>query len=205
MTPATPSSLPASVSFPSALKNKTLEEIVVGWNEELEAQVAEFQKQAIEIGQWDKRILANGEKLLAVHSRVTSLEKSQSDLEQSLNYVVAQQSELETLLDGIEKELKQEKQPDLNMDDKEREEMYNKAAQAQERISELGLQLASTVDTINRSANSGATGLAGVSQVMNAHLEALAWIEAQIKELKVSTDTVQQLASKATLQQGRLH
>lgn len=210
-TPATPSTLPKSASFPSSLKNKTLEDIVVGWNEDLETQVAEFQRQAVEIGLWDRRIIANGERLLALNDRVAKLEASQGDLEQSLNYVVAQQAELETLLDGIEKESAQvlatpnTTDKPMTADDREREAMYGSAIQAQERIADLGYQLASAVDSINRAASTGngQGPLADAATLLNAHLEALQWIEAQVKELKLTTDSVQQLASKAQLEHQR--
>lgn len=161
----------------------------------------------MEIGLWDRRIIANGERLLALNERVAKLESTQGDLEQSLNYVVAQQAELESLLDGIEKESAQVLATDkpVTADDKEREGMYASAAQAQERIADLGYQLAASVDSINRAAanGNGEGPLADAACLLNAHLEALQWIEAQVKELKLTTDSVQQLASKAQLEHQR--
>lgn len=206
--PAAPGSLPVAASFPSSLKGKTLEEIVTGWNEDLEAQVAEFQKQAVEIGHWDQRIIQNGERLLALNDRVAQLEAAQGDLEQSLNYVVAQQSELEMLLGGIERELGAAGQgAPATPDDRERDQVYAQAGLAQDRITDVSHQLAAAVEAINKAAaaQDGEQPVASTVQVLNAHLEALQWIEAQVKGLKVSTEAVQQLAAKSRLEQQRQH
>jgi nuclear pore complex protein Nup62 len=200
------------VSFPSNLKNKTLEEIVTGWNEELEAQVAEFQRQAIEIGQWDTKVVQNGERILALSDRVSKLESVQSELEQHLAFVIAQQSELEALLDGIEKELPALSTADGKVspaDDAEREAVYTKTGQVQERLMDLSLQLSSAVDSINRAAATPVDGnakgsVAEVALILNAHLDALQWIEAQVKDLKASTKDVQNIAQHARLQHERL-
>jgi hypothetical protein len=136
----------------------------------------------------------------------------QSELEQHLAFVIAQQSELEALLDGIEKELPALSTADGKVspaDDAEREAVYTKTGQVQERLMDLSLQLSSAVDSINRAAATPVDGnakgsVAEVALILNAHLDALQWIEAQVKDLKASTKDVQNIAQHARLQHERL-
>lgn len=42
------------------MRGKTLEDIVDGWNKDLDAQVKEFERQAGEVREWDKVLVRNG-------------------------------------------------------------------------------------------------------------------------------------------------
>lgn len=68
-TPAVPTapiaSAPANVEKPSEpvpnlLRGKALDDIVEGWNKDLEEQVKEFERQAGEVREWDKILVRNG-------------------------------------------------------------------------------------------------------------------------------------------------
>lgn len=147
-------SLPQTITFPSTLKNKTLEEIVTGWKDELEAQVAEFQRQAVIVGQWDRRIVRNGENILALNEKVVQMEAMQTELEQNLSYVSAQQAELEGLLDALEREMEpfveaatqsRPRQPA----DQERERIYDQSETLQQLATNLATTLGNLVTQVN--------------------------------------------------------
>ena len=50
----------------SQIKSKNVEEIINGWNSELDENVQKFMKQAREIAQWDKLLIENGDKVCIV-------------------------------------------------------------------------------------------------------------------------------------------
>lgn len=214
--PIPPTNLPSSVSFPSNLKNKTLEEIINCWNDELETLVSSFEKQAVEVAQWDKKIVHNGEQIIALNDRVTKLETFQKEIDQSLSYVVAQQSELEGLLDGIDKELPGlvqaatgGKQSALDI---EREHMYESTENVQRQVIDVANQLSRMIYEINTAATEptvvpGTEGegqpLVEIAQVLNAHLDALQWIDHKVEELKNASVSVKSQASRATSEMER--
>lgn len=45
---------------PNLLRGKTLDDIVIGWNKDLDGQVKEFERQAGEVREWDKVLVRNG-------------------------------------------------------------------------------------------------------------------------------------------------
>lgn len=107
--PSNPSSISmpfaSSIEIPSNLKNKTLGDIVTDWQVELENQVTEFHKQANELRKYDSKLHSSAEKLITLNDRIIKLEAVQSELDQNLNYIIAQQDELENLLDGVKSKL----------------------------------------------------------------------------------------------------
>lgn len=209
------------VSFPSNLKNKTLEEIIVAWNEELENLVSTFERQAVEVAQWDKKIIHNGEQIIALSDRVNKLEAFQKEVDQSLAYVVAQQSELEGLLDGIEREMPGFVQAATagavrtTAVDAERDRIYESAEEVQRQVIEAANSLSQMIFEINAAAGAGepvlgtgedtsVTALVDVAQILNAHLDALQWIDHKVEELRKTTQAVSAQAVKASSELERL-
>jgi len=87
------------------LKNKTLGDIIADWQNELENQVMEFHKQANELRKYDFKLHSSAEKLIDLNDKTMKLEAIQTELDQNLNYIIAQQDELESLLDGVKSKL----------------------------------------------------------------------------------------------------
>lgn len=211
------STLPSSISFPSNLKNKTLEEIIIGWNDELETLVGAFERQAVEIAQWDKKIVHNGEHIIALNERANKLEAFQKEIDQSLGYVIAQQTELEGLLDGIDKELPGLQQAvtggKLGAVDVERDRMYESAESVQTQVIDVANQLSKMIYEINTAASSeppsanaadkDGQSLVEITQILNAHLDALQWIDRKVDELRQASVTVKNQASKASSEMER--
>jgi nuclear pore complex protein Nup62 len=194
-----------------------LGEIITSWNEELENLVSAFERQAVEIAQWDKRIVHNGEQIIALNDRVNKLEGLQKEVDQSLSYVVAQQTELENLLDGIEREL-----PGLvqtvtggkqSVVDAERDRMYASAETVQKQVIDVANQLSKMIYEINTTASDTAVPegemegqpLVEIAQILNAHLDALQWIDHKVDELKQASVALKGQASKASSEMERFN
>ncbi len=52
---------------PSMLQGKTIDEIIVRWNNELETQVKQFHRMANEVALWDRTLMENSEKVGGRH------------------------------------------------------------------------------------------------------------------------------------------
>lgn len=110
-----------AVAPPSALKGKTIEEIVNKWSSELETQVREFNKFAAEVAVWDRALMENGNnvrsgfafllnvcvliwrKLAALYSHVVAVEREQTEIDNTLEHIEQQQRDLSATLDAYER------------------------------------------------------------------------------------------------------
>lgn len=205
------------MTFPSALKGKTLEEIVVGWQEELEEQVNTFHRCAVELAKWDKDILGNEESLLALSDRVNQLESWESELEQNLAFISAQQAELESLLEMIEKELPAVTEavaPNvmpggtmtrLSPADAERDRLFSLAESLQSQLNDLSANLSDMIaDSNDSKPRSVDIKSDQMTSIMNEQLETLIWIDRQLDDLKRTKAYTKRLSEKAQVEHERM-
>jgi nuclear pore complex protein Nup62 len=184
----------------------------VGWNEELENQVQEFQRQAVSLAEWDKKIIKNAERVGKLNTKVSEIEQMQRDVEQGVSYVTAQQAELEALLDGIDREL-----PKMNAvlgksplagSDAERSKTFELAEGVQVQLNDVSQQLSRMVEQINTSsvasAEAPSEGMTAVAQILNNHMEVLSWIEKQVSTLQRSALETQKMSERAHSEHERL-
>jgi nuclear pore complex protein Nup62 len=204
----------SSIQFPSNLKSKTIEEIIVSWNEELENQIQEFQRQAVSLSEWDKKILHNAERVGKLNTRVSEMEQLHRELEQGVTYVTAQQAELESLLDGIDRELPKMvtalgKQPQVGSD-ADRAKTFQLAETLQVQLNDVSSQLSRLVNQVNTasspklSASTSNNPTTDVAQILNNHFETLAWIEEQVSHLQRNTLETQKMGERANAEHERL-
>lgn len=213
LSPSTATSAPTSsaIQFPSTLKNKTIEEILTAWNEELENQVQEFQRQAVNLKEWDRKILSNAERVGKLNSRVSEMEQLQKNLEQGVNYVTMQQAELESLLDAIDRELPKMvsalgKTPLVGAD-ADRSKTFDLAESLQIQLNDISSQLVRLVNHVNTSSNPKSQEPAvvtNVAQILNNHFETLQWIEEQVSSLQRNSLETQKLCDRAHAEHERL-
>lgn len=174
----------------------------------------EFQRQAVSLAEWDKRILANAERVATLNGRVTEIEQMQRGAEQGVAYVTAQQAELEALLDGIERELPNMvtalgKTPLVGAD-ADRNRTFELAESVQLQLNDVSTQLSQMVDQVNNAAVSvpppvESSNSVEITQILNNHVDVLAWIEGQITTLQKSALDVQKMSDRAHLEQERFH
>ena len=198
------------------MKNKTIEEILTTWNEELENQVQEFQRQSVDLKEWDRKILSNAERVGKLNCRVSEMEQLQKGLEQGVNYVTMQQAELESLLDSIDRELPKmvgalTKSP-LVGSDADRSKTFDLAESLQIQLNDVSSQLSRLVNHVNTSSNPKTSSTSSapvnpttnVAQILNNHFETLQWIEEQVTILQKGTLETQRLCERANAEHERL-
>ncbi|KAG8923757.1 FG-nucleoporin nsp1 [Tulasnella sp. 417] len=140
---------------PSVLKGKTLEEIVDSWGTDLEKQAAEFKRIGGEVQEWDRVLMDNGNQIATLYALVLQAEKTQSDVEKSLDHIEEQQRQLSNTLDGYEKgtmeilDSQGMRTTDVGPADTERDKNYMLATSLNQQLDDLARNLSSMIDEVN--------------------------------------------------------
>lgn len=177
-------SLPPSVTFPSTIKNKTLEEILLGWKEELDRQTHTFQSTAVSLASTDRKVTANAERIISLASKVATQEARHRDLLQSIEYVRMQQGELESILDKLESDDLPRMAQALGADSLvgPSDAQLGEAEGLHEDTHELSRQVAASIRSINASSSEHAGPMSDIVRILNAHLDSIRWIDEQIED-----------------------
>ncbi|EEB15767.1 conserved hypothetical protein [Pediculus humanus corporis] len=96
-----------------------LEENINKWTIELEEQEKVFMNQVAHINEWDRLLLTNGDKIVSLNHNVEKVKLEQQQLDHELDFIVAQQRELEECLLPLEKEM-----ANVNVSDPDRDAMF---------------------------------------------------------------------------------
>ncbi|KAF8759560.1 Nsp1-like C-terminal region [Rhizoctonia solani] len=215
-TPAGATAVPAIP--PSALRGKSVEEIVNKWQEELETQTKVFKRTAQEIEVWDRALIENSVQISNLYSAVQAAEAAQQGIDGTLENIEEQQKSVAAALDGYEQEMKKIYGSDsLGVDvgpaDGQREKKclcHCRFARGSIRRPRSGLS--TMIDSVNDltsgpSAQTKDDPVAQISAILNAHLESLQWIdgavrdaEDRVKEIEgTRTGTIDNAGSRSAL------
>lgn len=199
---------------PVTLNNKTLEDLITKWTNQLTKASGSYQSYSEQVKQWDSVLVEGGDKISQLYTDVVAAEQTQSKIEQQLLYVERQQSELETFLDNYEVKAEnllsevlssttQQRDSSVITNDQKRAQAYRTAELLDENLSSLGLNLSSLIteindvsDSFNKANGLGKDGnsdeeensLNQIVKLLNTHLDSLKWIEKNSDELKGKLD-----------------
>eukprot|EP00878_Enallax_costatus_P036453 GHUV01040940.1.p1 GENE.GHUV01040940.1~~GHUV01040940.1.p1 ORF type:complete len:604 (+),score=248.82 GHUV01040940.1:79-1890(+) len=95
---------PAAPKVPNQLAGKTLEDIITGWQQELEKHSVSFVAQARTLAAWDSAVLSNRHTLLNVEQELRAVHAGQQALERQLGMIETHQKEVHDSLVSIEAE-----------------------------------------------------------------------------------------------------
>lgn len=153
---------------------RQLEEAINKWTMELEELEKVFLNQATQVNAWDRLLMENGEKIVKLHESVEKVKLDQQRLEHELDFVKSQQTELDELLQPLEASLVDAPPPDA-----ERERIYSLAENMDAQLQRMGDDLREVIEHLNsanRSTNDS-DPIVQISRVLNAHMDALQWID----------------------------
>ncbi|KAI9314066.1 Nsp1-like C-terminal region-domain-containing protein, partial [Dichotomocladium elegans] len=164
-----------------------MEDILNMWTKDLEKSTREFHKQAALVAEWDKKLIDNGQKISKLHEEVTQVELLQKEVEENLDFVNAQQEELNMILDTYEKQIKDvfdqsNMQQPLHLVDVQREKAYGLAETLNSQLDDVNRNMTVMIDEINNmsraQSNEGDDDTASqIVKILNAHLSSLQWID----------------------------
>lgn len=94
-----------SLNVPSEIGNLSLDEVVNKWTEDVSELSDQFEKAVSLVTKWDRAILANEDRIHAVHKDAQALQIAHKELSNNLDVILSQQSELHNLLDALEEDV----------------------------------------------------------------------------------------------------
>lgn len=139
----------------SRLKNRTMDEIISRWANDLSKYQKDFQDQATKVASWDRLLVENGDKIQKLYVSTFEAERATSEVEKQLTTVENLQGELEGWLDRYEQDVDElfnrnlGSSDNLQGPDQERERTYKLAERLAERLDEMGKDLTSMIQEIN--------------------------------------------------------
>ncbi|XP_058835775.1 nuclear pore glycoprotein p62 [Topomyia yanbarensis] len=151
-----------------------LEEFINKWTLELEEQEKLFTNQATQVNAWDKLLLANGEKIVTLNEAVEKVKAEQDAMEQELEFITAQHTELEECIIPLEEELSKIVQVDI-----ERGQTYSMAETLDSQLKQMSEDLKEVIEHLNESNkySDPSDPLVQIGKILNAHMNSLQWIE----------------------------
>ncbi|CAH1116604.1 unnamed protein product [Phaedon cochleariae] len=172
-----PTSVTSSVSTIPATGSLTfaqLEDSINKWTVDLEEQGKFFVNQAKQLNAWDSLLISDGAKILQLNGGIERVKQQQRQLDQELDFVLAQQRELEELVAPLEKELLE-----VPVGDIDRNQMYQFSEIIDSQLKQMSDDLKEIIEHINESNKDEETTnpITQISRILNAHMNSLQWID----------------------------
>lgn len=180
--------LSAASSITAPMSYVQLEEIINKWTLDLEEQEKIFIGQAAQINTWDRLFTSNSEKILSLNSEVENMKLQQLQLDHELDFILAQQRELEECLVPLEKELASTP----TNTDPEREHTYHLAENLDTQLKQMSEDLKEIIEHLNESSRTQDTSdpIVQIGRILNAHMNSLHWIDQNIVHIQTQLDGV---------------
>lgn len=200
----TTTSAGGSVSTAPCMNYRQLEEAINKWTQELEEQEAVFLDQATQVNAWDRLLIENGDMITQLNSDVEKVKTDQQRLDQELDFILSQQSELEDMLKPLELALEQ--LPPITYQqhaDLEREHTYKLAENVDSQLKRMASDLKEIVEHLNSgtSTQDNNDPLIQIAKILNAHVDSLQWIDQKTGVLQRRVEDVSRQASVQRKQQ----
>lgn len=164
----------------------------------MEDQTITFRKQALELSKWDKMLLDNSGKIMALHGSVKKVEVAQKTLDSNLEIISRQQDELHQLLEQLENEVDKvyaarTSNGQLGGADSERESGYALAEEINSDLDQMANTLKDHINKLNAAHTSAADSdnpVYQIVEILNAHLHSLQWVEDNSNQLHSKLKTL---------------
>ncbi|XP_075675919.1 uncharacterized protein LOC113798171 isoform X2 [Dermatophagoides pteronyssinus] len=176
----------ASIAPNTQLTFGQLEDQINIWMNELTQFESDFHDQSQTINSWDSLLISNGQKLIDMDKMIEKLNVSHRGLDHQLDFIIAQQKELEQLLEQVE-----DNKLDLgaNNVNAEREHTYSLIETVHNDLNAIGTDLKDFIKKLNetKSTNHDSNDpMIQILKILNSHMDVLQWMENQIKNIKVN-------------------
>lgn len=202
------------MAIPSEIGSLSLDEVVNKWTDDVAELSVQFQKAASVVSKWDRSIVSNEDRIHAVHKDVQSLQVAHKELNDNLDVILTQQSELHNLLEALEKDVENKIGSGNNKVDRsrgdggidgtsrgggaasggrhqakaERESMHRLAIDIMEELDAMALTIRDLVSELNKGRHSNGDGsgdiVGQIVSVLNAHLDSLMYLDESSNSLQ---------------------
>lgn len=171
----------------------SLEENINKWKLELEEQEKLFLNQAATVNGWDSVLLKNGDKIVELNKAVEKVKADQLTIEQELEFISAQHSELEEMIAPLEKDLAKITQPI----DVERSQTYLMAETLDSQLKQMSEELKEVIEHLNEANkySDSSDPMVTMVKILNAHFSSLQWIEDKSQFVSNRVEALNKLSS----------
>lgn len=182
---AAPSSIGTSMNFVQ------LEETINKWTLELEEQEKMFVNQNTQLIAWDMQLVKNGEKIIELNKSVIEVKLLQQQLDHELDFILAQQRELDECLTLLSKELST---TPVNID-AQREHTYHMAESLDTQLKQMSEDLKEIIEHLNESnrTQDSTDPVIQIGHILNAHMNSLQWVDDHVIQIQNKLDEVTKL------------
>ncbi|RKP31630.1 hypothetical protein METBISCDRAFT_13724 [Metschnikowia bicuspidata] len=206
-----------------SLDNKTLDDLIMSWSKKLTQTESIFSEYTEKVREWDEKLANTGQDIMDLHRDSVKVEGLQQRIDQQLLFVEIQQAELDKILDNYEQQAdillanidsngfensivpagnrSSAGASNLYATDDLREKAYYNAEVIDDKLSLLGDNLLSLIESINsvsgafnkellkgiktEEGDSGSPSFVeGTVKLINLHLDSLKYIESKKNELE---------------------
>lgn len=167
-----------------------LEEHINKWTLELEEQEKVFTNQATQINAWDKLLISNNDKIVALNDAVQKVKTEQQTLEQELEFIATQHAELEESITPLQKDLHNIPQVDV-----ERTQTYLLVENLDTQLKQMSEDLKEVIDYLNEAnkAQDNTDPIVQIGKILNAHMSSLQWIESSSSAIGAKIDEISKM------------
>ncbi|XP_019879741.2 nuclear pore glycoprotein p62 isoform X2 [Aethina tumida] len=179
-----------TAAAPAAMTFGQLEDSINKWTVDLEEQGKMFINQAKHMNAWDTLLISNGDNILTLNGSISRVKQQQSHLDQELDFVLAQQKELEELILPLEKELN-----DLPVTDIDRNQMYQLSENIDSQLKQMSDDLKEIIEHINESHKGEeiSNPIVQICKILNAHMNSLQWIDTNTAQISNQLEQINRL------------
>lgn len=177
------------------------------WSVELEEIVPFFNRQAVQIANYDKKLVENSDKIFDLDHKVREVVAAQDRLEHSLDTISYEQAQLHHDLKRIEEDiLKISPEPVTNAEI-DRDKGYKLAEEVNSNLDRMTTSLKEIIAKVNASQTSATdkdNPAQQVLKILNTHMNSLDWVDKQIGMLNQKVKELKTVQGEQEAQQTRL-
>lgn len=172
---------------PAQLDFCQLEEHINKWTLALEEQEKMFMNQATQVNSWDKVLINNNNKIIGLSEAVEKVKIDQQTLEQELEFIAAQHSELDECLVPLEQELAKTQHLDAD-----KAHTYVLAENLDTQLRQMSEDLKEVIEHLNEANKVQDTSdpIVQIGLILNAHMSSLQWIETSVAQVLTKIDDI---------------
>ena len=168
-----------------------LEETINKFTLEIEEQEKIFTNQATQVNAWDNILLKNNDKINELNKAVEKVKTDQSSMEQELEFITAQHSELEEAILPLEQELSKI----TTQVDVERSQTYLMAETLDSQLKQMSEDLKEVIEHLNEvnKFSDPTDPMVQIGKILNAHMDSLQYIESNTSLVSTRLDDISKM------------
>jgi nuclear pore complex protein Nup62 len=145
------------------------------------------------VNAWDSILLKNGEKIVELNKSVEKIKNDQSCLEQKIDFINAQQSELFELILPLENELAKIQHQQIDVD---RSQSYLMAETLDSQLKQMSEDLKEVIEHLNEANKftDPTDPMIQIAKILNAHFTSLQWIEEKTQSINNRLDEISKMS-----------